>query len=194
EKGTGRNETFCVRLSQPSWATLADAEGQGTIRNDDKPAISVANVSLIEGNSGTTYAVFTLSLSVPTTQQVTVNFATANGTATAGSDYTARSGAVTFAPGVTAQTVSVAVTGDTLVESDETFKLLLSSPVNGRGGEAAGAGEDPQGGGPEGRGGERGTGGGTGGGGGRGARGAPPPRRAWHTPPAGSPGGSTDHP
>jgi hypothetical protein len=127
---TENNETFYVRLRQPSGATLSDAEGLGTIRNDDKPSITVGNVRVTEGNSGTTNAVFTVTLSVPTTRQVTVNFATANGTATAGSDYVARSGKLTFAPGETAKTVSVAVNGDTTVEADETFRLVLSSAVN----------------------------------------------------------------
>lgn len=127
---TEGNEAFFVRLSQPAGATLTDAEGQGNILNDDAPAVSVANVRVTEGNSGTTNAVFTLTLSAPTTKTVTVNFATANGTATAGSDYVARSGTVTFAPGQTTQTVTVAVIGDTLVEADETFRLVLSGAVN----------------------------------------------------------------
>jgi hypothetical protein len=127
---TEANETFFVRLSQPTGATLADAEGVGTIRNDDRPALTVANVRVTEGNSGTTNAVFTLTLSVPTMRAVTVNFATANGTAAARSDYVARSGKVTFAAGQMTQTVSVAVIGDTRIEADETFRLTLSSAVN----------------------------------------------------------------
>jgi hypothetical protein len=61
---------------------------------------------------------------------VTVGYATADGTATAPADYTATSGTLTFAPGETAKTVTVAVVGDTLVEGDETFSLVLSGPVN----------------------------------------------------------------
>lgn len=127
---TEANETFFVRLGQPTGATLADGEGQGTIRNDDNPAITVANISVGEGNSGTTSAVFTVTLSVPTTKTVTVKYATANGSAAAGSDYVAGSGTVTFAAGQTTQTVSIAVKGDTVIEGNETFKLNLSAPVN----------------------------------------------------------------
>jgi hypothetical protein len=94
------------------------------------PAISVDSVSLLEGNSGQKLATFTVKLSATSAKTVTVNYATANGTATAGSDYLAKSGALTFIPGVTSQTVSVPVLGDTLIENDETFLLKLSSPVN----------------------------------------------------------------
>jgi hypothetical protein len=62
---------------------------------------------------------------------VTVGYATTDGTATAPADYTATSGTLTFAPGETAKTVTVAVVGDTVFEGDETFTLVLSSPVNG---------------------------------------------------------------
>lgn len=130
DKRAENDETFFVRLSQASGATLADAEGQGTIRNDDKPTLTVGNVSVTEGHSGATNAVFVLALSVPTTKTVTVSYATSNGTATAGSDYVAASGTVTFAPGETTKTISIAANGDTLVEANETFRLSLSSAVN----------------------------------------------------------------
>ena len=65
---------------------------------------------------------------IGTDSPVTVQFTTANGTATAGSDYTAASGTLTFAAGSTSQTVTVAVTGDLSVESDETFSITLSNP------------------------------------------------------------------
>lgn len=91
------------------------------------PALSVTDVSLVEGHLGATPAVFTVQLSAPSTQTVTVAYTTANGTAQSGSDYTAKSGTLTFAPGTTQVTVSVPVLGDAAVESDETFKLVLSS-------------------------------------------------------------------
>lgn len=95
------------------------------------PTISVNDVSVTEGNSGTVNATFTVSLSAASTQTVTVNYATADGTATAGSDYNQPRGeTVTFAPGTTSQTVSVAVNGDTTFEADETFFLNLTGPVN----------------------------------------------------------------
>jgi hypothetical protein len=94
------------------------------------PMITGDPVSVVEGNTGATQAVFTVKLSEPSTKTVTVNYATANGTATAGSDYTAKSGTLTFAPGTTSMTIAVTVLGDTLVEGNETFTLALSGPVN----------------------------------------------------------------
>src|SRR6185436_15045629 len=84
-----------------------------------------------EGDSGTTTANFTVTLNPASGQQVTVQYATANGTATAGSDYQASSGTLTFAPGDTSKTVSITVNGDTLVEPDETFLVNLSNPSTG---------------------------------------------------------------
>ncbi|MGD9720938.1 MAG: Calx-beta domain-containing protein [Pirellulales bacterium] len=93
--------------------------------------ISVNNVSLFEGTGGTTNMVFTVSLSTPRSQEVTVSFATADGTATAGEgDYVAQSGTLSFAPGETTKLVTVAVNGDSLNEADETLSLVLSSPTN----------------------------------------------------------------
>ena len=125
------NETFTVNLTGPAFATIAAGTGTGTILNDDAiPTISINSVSQAEGNAGTTPFVFTVTLSNASSQAITVNFATANGTATAGSDYTATSGALTFAPGVTTQTITVPVIGDTLNELDETFTVNLSAPAN----------------------------------------------------------------
>lgn len=125
------NETFFVNVSNVVGAIIADGQGQGTIVNDDaQPALSIDDVSVNEGNSGTTTATFTVSLSAASGQTVTVNYATADGTATAGSDYVARSGTLTFAPGVTAQGVAVTVNGDTAVEPNETFSMALSGASN----------------------------------------------------------------
>ncbi|WP_425520158.1 putative Ig domain-containing protein [Xanthomonas cannabis] len=124
-------ETFFVNVSNVTGAAVADAQGQGTIVNDDaQPALSIDDVSVIEGNSGTTTATFTVSLSAASGQTVTVNYATADGTANAGSDYAPRSGTLTFAPGVTAQGVAVTVNGDTAVEPNETFSVALSGASN----------------------------------------------------------------
>ncbi|MBM6595592.1 Calx-beta domain-containing protein [Microvirga pudoricolor] len=124
------NETFSLNLSSPTKATLADAQGVATIVNDDTAApagtLSVSNVSVTEGQSGTKDALFTVSLSAAAASTVSVNYATANGTATAGSDYTAKTGTVTFAPGETTKTVAVSVIGDSLFEADETFTFNLS--------------------------------------------------------------------
>jgi hypothetical protein len=82
------NETFFVNLTTPTNATIADGQGLGTITNDDgAPTLSVNDVTVTEGNAGPTNAVFTVSLSTPSAQQVTVDFATANGTALTPGDY-----------------------------------------------------------------------------------------------------------
>ena len=95
------------------------------------PSLSIGDVSVTEGNAGTTSAVFTVTLSPASNQTATVDYATADNTATAGLDYVAASGTVTFPPGSTSQPVSVAVIGDTLFEGDETFFVNLSGAVNG---------------------------------------------------------------
>jgi len=125
------NETFLVNLSGPAGATIADAQGQGTIVNDDVaplPTLSISDASVTEGNTGTTTATFTVSLSTAVSGAVTVNWATADGTATAGSDYVAGSGVISFAPGETSKAVNVTVNGDTAVEPNETFLINLSGP------------------------------------------------------------------
>jgi uncharacterized repeat protein (TIGR01451 family) len=125
------NETFNVNLSSPSNATFADSVGIGTILNDDPiPTISISDVSLAESNAGTTNAVFAVTLSAPCGLTVTVNYATANGNATSGSDYVAKSGAVSIPPGSSGTNITVTVNGDLLIEPDEVFYVDLSSPVN----------------------------------------------------------------
>ena len=87
------DETFAVNLADPVNATIADGQGLGTITDDDAPpTISVGDVTVTEGNSGTVAATFTVSLNVPSGRGVTVDYATANGTATAPADYQAASG------------------------------------------------------------------------------------------------------
>src|SRR6185295_2141357 len=88
--------------------------------------LGITDVSVTEGNSGTTLANFVVTLAPAATGTVTVNYATANGTATAGSDYVAQSGTLTFTAGQTSKTVSVVVNGDTLAEPNETFVVNLS--------------------------------------------------------------------
>jgi hypothetical protein len=90
----------------------------------------VADASVVEGDSGTVLAQFLVTLSSASEQVVTIAFATAGQTATAGADYTETAGTLTFPPGQTSQTVLVPVVGDTLDEADETFRLTLSAPGN----------------------------------------------------------------
>jgi ribosomal protein L35AE/L33A len=125
------SETFFVNLSNPTNAVLGDSEAMGTIDNNDPlPALAITDVTVTEGDSGTTDALFTVSLSAASGQTVTVNFATADGTAVAGADYLATNGAVIFAPGTTSQGILVKVVGELLNESSETFFVNLSGAVN----------------------------------------------------------------
>ena len=99
--------------------------------NGATPTISVSNpAAQNEGSNGTTNLGFTVTLSSAYGQTVLVDYATANGTATAGSDYTSTTGTLTFDPGVTTQTIFVPITGDTTDEPNEGLELTLSSPTN----------------------------------------------------------------
>ena len=111
-------------------AVVAAANGSlwGGVVAPPLPTLSIAGASTAEGNSGLRDLAFTITLSAAQTVPVSVNWSTANGTATAGGDYTARSGEVAFAPGQTSRTVVVPVIGDTAVEADETFRVQLSQP------------------------------------------------------------------
>src|SRR5207245_473725 len=95
------NETFVVNLSYPTNAVITDGQGLATILNDDLPEISITDVSVVEGSSASRKLVFTVTLSSASDQTVTVNFATANGTAptaatTADHDYQGQTGTLTF--------------------------------------------------------------------------------------------------
>jgi subtilisin-like proprotein convertase family protein len=125
------DETFFVNLSGATGAVILDGQGLGTILNDDLPAaLSIDDRVVTEGNAGTISAGFTVTLSSPAAETVTVAYATADVTATAGSDYLAASGVLTFTPGATTQSIGVAVNGDMLDEPDETFVVNLSAPTN----------------------------------------------------------------
>lgn len=125
------HETFSVLLTNPTNATLADAEGVGTILNDDSaPTMSIDDVTKLEGTGGQTPFAFTVTLSHASSSEVTVQYATADGTALAGSDYITTSGTLTFAPGQTSRQIVVAVNGDSTAESHETFSVLLTNPAN----------------------------------------------------------------
>ncbi len=125
------DETFFVNLSGAVAATIQDSQGQGTIINDDlggtlqfsQPAYAVAE------NAGS--ATITVTRTDSTLGTVTVNFATSNGTATAGLDYGSTAGTLTFGPGVTSQSFNVPILDDTLTEGIETVNLTLSAPTGG---------------------------------------------------------------
>ena len=122
ERDTAR-QPHRMRAARPSLTPRPPGPSSTTSRR--RPS-SVNNVSVNESTFFSSTATFTVTLSGASSQQVTVNFATANGTATAGSDYTARTGTLTFAPGTTTQTVQVTITGDFSDEPSETFFLNLS--------------------------------------------------------------------
>ena len=120
------NETFTVNLSNANWSTIADSQGQGTILNDDEPVVLISDVSVTEGDSGTTAITLTVSLSSVPTSQATVNYNTSDGSAEVGLDYVAASGVLTFLIGVDSQDITVEVIGDTEEESEENFFVILS--------------------------------------------------------------------
>ena len=125
------NKTFVVNLSNPVNAGLTDGQGLASIRDNDLlPSLFINDFSVSEGNGGLTNAVFTVRLSAPSGRTITVNYATASGTALAGVDFLATNGFLSFAPGVTNQTLAVAVVGDTLSESNKTFVVNLTNAIN----------------------------------------------------------------
>lgn len=125
------NENFSVLLANPSNATLGAAAAGGLIQNDDAPpALSVSGVSADEGNAGGSNFVFVVNVAVAAGLPIAVDFATSNGTAEAGSDYLAASGTLVLAPGATATSIAVVVTGDEILEGNETFALHLGNPSN----------------------------------------------------------------
>ncbi len=125
------SETYFVNVTNVVNALVADGQGLGTITNDDAvPSISIDDLSTNEGNVATTANAVAVRLSAPSGQTVTVNYATADGTATAPGDYAATSGTVSFAPGATTRTIVVGIVGDISPEANETFNVNLSAPVN----------------------------------------------------------------
>src|SRR5207245_7052141 len=95
------------------------------------PAISIDDVTVTEGNSGTVDAIFHVTLSASSSQTITVDYATANGTATAPTDYQSANNTLTFNPGDLTRTITVIVNGDTTNEAIcETFFVNLTNPTN----------------------------------------------------------------
>jgi hypothetical protein len=105
-----------------------------------KPDISIDDVSVTEGNAGTTTATFTVTLSRPASNVATVDYTTAGASATSGTDFVGGTGTLTFAPGVTSQSIAVTVNGDPLNETDEMFVVNLTGAVNGVLADAQGVG------------------------------------------------------
>lgn len=117
------NETFAVNLRRPSGgATMTDGAAVGTILNDDGTGISITNAA---GTEGDVIGV-TVTRVGDTSGTITVNWATANGSATAPTDYTSGSGTLTFSPGVSSRTINISTFRQTIDEGGEIFTISLS--------------------------------------------------------------------
>ncbi|MFW6171316.1 MAG: S8 family serine peptidase, partial [Planctomycetota bacterium] len=121
------DKSFFLELLSPTYATLDDAEAQGTIVDDDC-TVSIGDTSVVEVDSGTVDAVFTVTLSEASDETVTVDYETMDGTALAVRDYQPTSGTLTFAPGELEKQVAVPVFGDVNHEADTTFSVVLRHP------------------------------------------------------------------
>ena len=137
------DETFTVELSAPNGATLRDHIGQGTIIDDDGgalpplPRLDIADTSILEGGT----ARFVVRLSAGSATPVTVSYRTVDGTAEAGTDYTAASGTLHFDAGTTTRSLSVETLTDERVEGDERFRVELSAAVGATVGDGTGVGK-----------------------------------------------------
>ncbi len=126
------DKTFSVKLTKAENVALDKnyAEAACTITNDDlRPTISVADASVVEPAKGTATMAFTVTLSNPSYQAITVKYKTADHTAKAGEDYLAQSGTLTFAPGETTGAITITVMADKEV-GDEDFFVDLSAARN----------------------------------------------------------------
>ena len=108
------------------------------------PSLSIQDVAITEGTSGSQTALFMVTLSGPSNVTVSVNFDSAPGSATAGADYTHVAGVLSIPPGNTWGTISVPIVTDTTPEPDETFTVNLSAPVNAVIADGAGDRHDPE--------------------------------------------------
>jgi hypothetical protein len=135
------DQTILLNLLRPVGVILSDSQVAATISDDDPlPRLSINDPVIVEGNAGTRNLTFTVSLSEPSGRNVSVQYATADATALAGSDYAARSGTLTFLAGWTSQTVTVVISGDTAIEPDERLLVQLSGAVNATLADAQGEG------------------------------------------------------
>ena len=123
------DETVTVTLSNPSEVTINDAIGVLTIADDDaEPNISISDMTT--PNETAVGRLVTVSLSAASEKTITVDYATADGTANATNDYVTTTGTLTFNPGDTSKTISVTIVQDAIDETDETFTISLSNPTN----------------------------------------------------------------
>jgi YD repeat-containing protein len=136
------DETVFVDLTGATGADLgATSRGTITITDDDpSPTVSVSGGSVTEGNSGAKTLTFTITASAASGRDITVHYATGDGTATAGQDYVWASDTARIPAGMTSTTAGIFVTGDTVYETNETFTLYLSNPVGATLGTASATG------------------------------------------------------
>jgi hypothetical protein len=134
------SERFFLDITNVQNANVGNARANGFIFDNDGPTISVNDVSVKEGNSGFTQIVFTLTLSATSVEAVTVRVSTAPGTATTLSDFNSFNANVTVPANTLTKTFTINVIGDTAIESDETFFVNLSNPINGTIGDGQGIG------------------------------------------------------
>ena len=138
------NETVIVTLTAAQNAVISNATGTGLVKdNDNNSLLAVSNAEANEGSGGTTSKMtFKITLAPASARPVTVSYATANGTATAGPDYQATQGQVSFGPGETEKAVEVVILGDEVNEDNETVLLNLSNVAGaglaGGGGQGSG--------------------------------------------------------
>jgi hypothetical protein len=122
------DEAYSVALTGEVNGTLLDATAVGTIINDDAmPDASIDDVTVPEGDAGTSNATFAVTLSNASAFPIGLDWITVDATATAGSDYEAAGGSIAFSPGETTKSVDVIVDGDLVQESDETVEVHLSN-------------------------------------------------------------------
>ncbi len=124
-------EAFTIRLSNASGAAIGDDTAQVALIDDD--GFTIADVSIVEGSGGSTNMVFTVTLASAMATTTTVDYATSDGSALAGSDYTATSGTLTFNAGLTSRTFTVPINGDVDFEGTEAFLVTLSNATGGAG-------------------------------------------------------------
>jgi hypothetical protein len=136
------SQAFTISLSNPTGgAVLGNIfKTQLSIQDNDYPTVSIDDVTQAEGNSGTTAFTFTITSSDVMPNDVSAAYATADGTALAGSDYQTTSGTITIPAGQKTATVTILVKGDTTAEADKTFFVNLSNPGNAVVGKAKGTG------------------------------------------------------
>ena len=122
------DETFSLTISGlPPGIPVDPGPFTYTIINDDVATVAVAGASVTEGNAGVTAMTFNISLTAAAAVPIDVTFRTVDGTATAGVDYQAAQGTITFAPGEVRRGVVVNVNGDTAFEPDETFNFIVTA-------------------------------------------------------------------